>query len=92
MSPVTQSQLVQPRGALRAHRALVIAAVVAAIATAAGLVAVFAFRESASTPAQETPAAVWPAGPSESNVAAAVGARTSVTVDEARVAASISGR
>ena len=79
MSSVTQSQLVQPSGALRAHRALVIAAVVAAIATAAVLVAVFAFGESASTPAQAAPAAVSPAGPSESNVAAAVAGRTSVT-------------
>ena len=95
------SQFTQPRipvgQQVRAHRAAVIAALLALGATVA-VVLVLAIGQEAVTAAESgrsrSPAEPPPdGGPEESGVAASVGSRSSATgPDESRTAAAISGR
>ena len=90
------SQVTQPRiqfGAqIRAHRMLVLAALLALVATAAVVIAL-AWGDSQSTSSvsdQPVPAVRGDGGPEETAVAASVGSRSAVRPDESKVAAAIS--
>lgn len=80
---------------LRAHRRLVLAALLALLATA-GVVLALALSENQSTTTtvsdQPVPAVRGDGGPEETAVAASVGSRSAGRPDESKVAAAISYR
>jgi hypothetical protein len=81
---------IEPAGWLRAHRTVVVTALLALLATAAVvlILALSGDESTSSVTGQPAPAARAVSGPDESAVAAAAGLQPSV-LDESRIAAAI---